>query len=271
MKAFVIDLSRCNGCHNCQIVCKDEHVGNAWPPYAAPQPDTGQFWVRVDERVHGSTPKVKIEYMPLLCNHCEHPACVDAAKNGAAYRRDDGLVIIDPEKAKGQKAIADACPYGAVYWNEALALPQKCTGCAHLLDDGWEEPRCVEACATEALRFIEEEQIARLYPNAAPLDDACGCGPRAYYANAPKKFVAGTVFDPKVQEVVVDATITLFDGEGKKLGSAKTDGFGDFWFRSLDDGRYRVRVEAEGFQPISFEDVAIGESRNLGDIPLARM
>ena len=28
MKVFVFDLDKCNGCHNCQIACKDEHAGN---------------------------------------------------------------------------------------------------------------------------------------------------------------------------------------------------------------------------------------------------
>ena len=49
MKTFVVDVSRCNGCHNCQIVCKDEHVGNDWTPIAKPQPDTGQFWMKLTE------------------------------------------------------------------------------------------------------------------------------------------------------------------------------------------------------------------------------
>jgi tetrathionate reductase subunit B len=44
-KVFVIDVAVCNGCHCCQIVCKDEHVSNDWTPIAKPQPDTGQFWV----------------------------------------------------------------------------------------------------------------------------------------------------------------------------------------------------------------------------------
>ena len=47
-KVFVIDIARCNGCHNCQIVCKDEHVANDWTPIAKPQPDTGQFWNKVN-------------------------------------------------------------------------------------------------------------------------------------------------------------------------------------------------------------------------------
>ena len=51
MKVFVIDVGICNGCYSCQIACKDEHVGNDWTPYAKPQPDTGQFWLK-HERVH---------------------------------------------------------------------------------------------------------------------------------------------------------------------------------------------------------------------------
>ena len=46
-KVMVVDFSICNGCHNCQVSCKDEHVGNDWSPIARPQPDTGQFWNKV--------------------------------------------------------------------------------------------------------------------------------------------------------------------------------------------------------------------------------
>ena len=48
---------------------------------------------------------------------------------------------------------SSSCPYRVIFWNEAANIPQKCTFCAHLLDDGWSEPRCVEACPTEALVF----------------------------------------------------------------------------------------------------------------------
>ena len=139
-KTFLIDVAKCNGCRNCQVVCKDEHCGADWLPYAAAQPETGQFWIKVDERVRGTVPKVKMGYMPHGCMQCAEAPCMAAATNGAVYRRPDSIVIIDPEKAKGQKAIADACPFGAVFYNEELDIPQKCTGCAHLLDDGWEVP-----------------------------------------------------------------------------------------------------------------------------------
>ena len=143
-KAFVFDIARCSGCYCCQLACKDEHCGNDFTPIAAPQPDIGQFWVKVKEYVNGSAPKVAVHYVPEMCNHCEKCALLAIAKDGDVYRREDGLIIIDPEKAKGRKDLAEACPYGAVYWNAELDIPQKCTGCAHLLDNGYKLPRCVE-------------------------------------------------------------------------------------------------------------------------------
>jgi Fe-S-cluster-containing dehydrogenase component len=46
-KVMIIDLALCNGCHNCQVACKDEHCANDWSPIARPQPDTGPFWNKV--------------------------------------------------------------------------------------------------------------------------------------------------------------------------------------------------------------------------------
>jgi tetrathionate reductase subunit B len=63
VKAFVIDVTRCNGCYQCQIGCKDEHCGNDWSPYAKPQPDTGQFWGKMNEYVRGNTPQVRMSYV----------------------------------------------------------------------------------------------------------------------------------------------------------------------------------------------------------------
>ena len=67
----------------------------------------------------------------------------------------DGMVIIDTVKCTGCRNCVDACPYDVIFFNENLNLAQKCTGCAHLLDDGWAEPRCADACPTEAI-IIEE-------------------------------------------------------------------------------------------------------------------
>ena len=107
---------------------------------------TGQYWMNIVEKERGTFPKVKLSCIPFTCMHCSNAPCMKAAKDGAIYRREDGIVIIDPEKAVGQKQIVDACPYRVIYWNEEKNLPQKCTMCAHLLDQGWKTPRCVEMC-----------------------------------------------------------------------------------------------------------------------------
>ena len=102
-KVFVIDIAKCNGCHACQVVCKDEHVGNDWTPIAKSQPDTGQFWIKLTQRVRGSVPKVKVAYRPHLCMHCDQAPCMDACPvEGALYRRDDGLVIIEEDVPVGE-------------------------------------------------------------------------------------------------------------------------------------------------------------------------
>lgn len=184
-KAFVLDIAKCSGCYCCQLACKDEHCNNDFTPIAKPQPDIGQFWIKVKDYENGSAPKVKVHYVPEMCNHCENPACVAAAKDGAVYQREDGLVIIDPEKSVGQKQIAEACPYGAIYWNEELNIPQKCTGCAHLLDNGYAKPRCVEMCPTEALVFGDEDELQDLIVGATVMQPETGLKPRVYYRNIP--------------------------------------------------------------------------------------
>jgi Fe-S-cluster-containing dehydrogenase component len=98
---------------------------------------SGHFWMRIGETERGQYPMVKVAYTAIPCQHCDNPPCVGAGQNGAVYRREDGIVIIDPQKAKGQKDIVASCPYRVIYWNEELSLPQKCTLCAHLwMPDG---------------------------------------------------------------------------------------------------------------------------------------
>ena len=165
MKVMVIDVSRCNGCYNCQIACKDEHVDNDWTPYAKPQPEMGHFWMHLHEIERGQYPKVKIAYTPQPCMHCQDAACIKAAHNNAVYRREDGIVLIDTEKSQGQKQLVEACPYGSIYWNETLNIPQKCTFCVHLLGDGTiKQPRCVESCPTGSLIFGEYDDLEKSYP-----------------------------------------------------------------------------------------------------------
>ncbi len=267
-KVFVIDVARCSGCHNCQLSCKDEHCENDWRPYAAPQPATGQFWCRVQDHPRGTIPKVKVHYLPHLCNHCADAPCIKAGE-GAVYRRPDGLVVIDPEKAVGNKALAESCPYGAIWWNEELGLAQKCTGCAHLLDHGHKMPRCVEACPTDAMRFGEEEELAELLKDAVVLHPEFGTRPRVYYRNIPGCFVGGLVYDPVEEEVLIGAKVTLTMGD--VVLETTTDDFGDFWFKELPEGECAVTISMEGYQSQTFPGLVTAQCPNLGDIPLERL
>lgn len=248
-KVLVIDIEKCNGCYNCQIACKDEHVGNDWTPIAKPQPDTGQFWNKVTDYVRGSVPKVKVSYLHSICQHCDAAPCIDSCSVKAIYKREDGIVIIDPEKCRGHRSCVEACPYGAIYFNDDLNIAQKCTFCAHLLDQGWKEPRCVDACPTGAFTFGEENEMKDLIAKAEPLRPELKVKPRVFYIGLPKKFVAGTVYDPKLDECMGGATVTLTDLKSGQKRSLVTDSYGDFWFKGLEDGTYSLLIEKSGFQP----------------------
>ena len=271
MKVFAIDLSVCNGCYCCQIACKDEHVGNDWTPYAKPQPDTGQFWIGLTELVRGQVPKVKITYVPKMCHHCDDAPCMADCKPGAIYKRDDGMVIIDPVKCTGCKLCADTCPHDAIFFNEALNIAQKCTGCSHLRDndpDEWPVPRCVDQCPTDALRFGDEEEFADFIKEAELLNPEAGTKSRVYYKGLPRKFVAGTLYDPKGKEVIIGANCTLKDVESGETFTTTTDNFGDFWFRGLKDERaFTLTLEKDG-KTKTIDDVTTDIDLSLGDIPM---
>ena len=267
-KALVIDVTKCNGCYNCQIVCKDEHVGNDWSPYAKPQPDTGQFWTKVDERVRGSIPKVKITYMHSMCQHCDKAPCMAACPGKAIKKRGDGIVILDPAKCKGNRLCVDACPYGAIYFNWDLNIAQKCTFCAHLLDRNRKEPRCVDACPTGAFTFGEEEDLKDRINRAEVLHPELNTKPRVYYIGLPKRFVAGAVFDPQEDECTEGATVTLTDSDTGKHFTTQTDIFGDFWIRGLKEGTFSLAIDKDGYHRKMIESISTDKDVNVGDIEL---
>ena len=120
---MIIDVSKCHGCHNCFLACKDEHVGNTWAPVSMPQPRHGQRWRNILLNERGQYPLIDPVCMPVNCMMCENAPCVKAG-NGAIYRRDDGLVLIDNDKAVGRKDLVGACPYHAIWWNEELKAPR---------------------------------------------------------------------------------------------------------------------------------------------------
>jgi Fe-S-cluster-containing dehydrogenase component len=276
---MIMDVTRCNGCYNCFLSCRDEYCGNDYPGYSAAQPYSGQFWLNIIEKERGQYPKVKVAYTVIPCMQCEKPSCADASLNKAVYQRPDGIVIIDPDKAQGQKEVVAACPYRVIYWNEEKKLPQKCTFCAHLLDKGWKEPRCVESCPTKALVFGDlnnpdseiAETIAAAKSKLEVLHPEYGLMPRVQYIGIPKRFIAGeVVFRDKGDECAVGVNVTL-SSKGNADKVTKTDNYGDFEFEGLDaDKDYTVSIEHSGYGAKKVK-VKTNIDTHLGEILLSKI
>jgi Fe-S-cluster-containing dehydrogenase component len=269
---MIIDVSRCHDCNNCFLSCKDEHVGNDYPPYSVGQPWHGHRWMNVMRQEQGQYPRVRVCYLPMPCLQCEDAPCL--TPDGAVYKRDDGVVVIDPQKAAGRPEIVGSCPFGAIYWNEECGLAQKCTGCIHLLEDGWTDTRCSQVCPTEALKFLwatDEEMAARAAEEGleAYRPDLAKRG-RVFYRNLhryTKSFVAAGVVFGDTDECAAGATAALaLDGD--KVGEAVAGTFGDFFIDSLEAGKhYTLTVSAPGYRPATMT-VALQTSTNLGTIIL---
>jgi len=230
---------------------------------------TGHYWMKIVEKERGKYPKVKVAYTPVPCMHCDDASCIKAAPDGAIYRRPDGIVMIDPEKAKGQKHLVQACPYRVIYWNEQTNIPQKCTFCAHLLDAGWKEPRCVEACPTAALMFGDLDSpgspVAKLVASGKVeiLHPEYGMKEKVSYIGLPKRFIAGAVIFGDSDKCAENVTVTLISDGAEKI--TKTDNYGDFEFEGLEaEKEYVVKVAHNGYKSKNFNvqtrtDIYLGE------------
>ena len=262
---IAIDSARCMACYACFMACKDEHCG--WDTTVSKaQPHMGQFWMDIREWERGDNERrIKTATVPTPCSHCQNPACAGAATvEGAVYVREDGIVIIDPEKAKGQKAIAEACPIGAIYWNEELEIPQKCTMCAHLLDDPdypGKEPRCVEACPNQALIFGDlddpDSDIAKKIAagKVTQLAGLEGIDTGVVHLNVPTAFLAGTVYLPEDDEVAIGAHVKAICECGTVF-EMDTNWAGDYEFEDLPkDKQFTIEITMDGFKPVTLTAV----------------
>jgi len=253
---MIVDVARCHNCYNCFVATKDEYVGNEFPGYTAPQPLHGHAWVDMESRECGQWPMVEMSFRPVMCNHCDDAPCMEAATNGAIRKRDDGIVIIDPEKAKGQQQIVSACPYGAIYWNEERQIPQAWPFDAHLLDAGWEKTKLEAVCPTNAFRSVKvsDKKMAQIVKaeQLTTLEPKAGARPRVYYKNNhlfTTVFVGGTIVTRNngEEECVECASITIWKGD-ELVGRASSDEFGEFKISRIEpvDTEMVLKVEIEG-------------------------
>ena len=264
-KTFLVDAEKCTGCKMCVVACKDEHVDHAYAPWTRPQPGTGQFWIDLKEIERGHTPRVRMSYLPMLCQHCANAPCIKACPENAIETRADGLVWINPAKCTGCGLCKEACPYDVIYMNADANIAQKCTGCAHRVDDGL-APRCVEVCPHDAILYADHSGST----GAVSLHPEFNAQPRAQWKGLPKPWIAGAVVDATDDEVVIGATVTAYDLFADGTTAAVTDAFGEFWLKGLAEGRkYRIEIAMPGYK--SFQAVVTTDGdQDLGTVTLAR-
>lgn len=136
---FVIDHTRCIGCHACTVACKSE---NDVP--------LGDFrtWVKYTET--GEFPEVRRNFAVLRCNQCSDAPCMTICPTSALHKRPDGIVDLEQDNCIGCKSCMHACPYDALYINEDTGIAEKCHFCAHRTEIGL-APACAVVCPTEAI------------------------------------------------------------------------------------------------------------------------
>jgi len=149
---MLIDTNKCaSGCDACVQACFKE---NGVTGHGRPQTDAQ--WIRKVDLRDKQTDKTTS--LPLMCQHCEHPPCVDVCPTGASFKRVDGIVLVDKHICIGCRYCMMACPYKArsfvheVIDDQNPDMPrgkgtvESCTLCVHRVDRG-ETTACAEACA----------------------------------------------------------------------------------------------------------------------------
>jgi molybdopterin-containing oxidoreductase family iron-sulfur binding subunit len=149
---FLIDANKCaSDCNACVTACNEENGLTGHD-----RPETDAQWIRKvtlrDKRTNHVT------NLPLMCQHCAHPPCVDVCPTGASFKREDGIVLVDKHICIGCRYCMMACPYKArSFVHETLTdqvpdvprgkgVVESCTLCVHRVDRG-ETTACAEACA----------------------------------------------------------------------------------------------------------------------------
>lgn len=151
---MLVDTNLCEkGCDACVRACNTE---NGLPDKPG---TTGAQWIRKIEIREVRTGRS--QSLPMMCQHCASPPCVDVCPTGASFKRADGIVLVDKHICIGCRYCVMACPYKARSFVHEPQTAQKpdvprgmgtvegCTMCVHRVDKG-EQPACAQACAAEA-------------------------------------------------------------------------------------------------------------------------
>ncbi len=176
---MLADTVRCINCKACVVACRAE--------WETPMGHT-RDWVTEVELVQNNQPQVML--FPGRCQHCDDAPCIEACPSGAAYKREDGIVLQDNCICSGCELCVPACPYEARWLNPETNAISKCTFCQPRIDEGL-EPTCVQTCVGRALIFGDindpESEVSKLLQEKEWLQlvtDEVNIGPNHYYYTA---------------------------------------------------------------------------------------
>jgi ethylbenzene hydroxylase subunit beta/complex iron-sulfur molybdoenzyme family reductase subunit beta len=183
-------------------------------------PKWGPNWD--EDQGGGEYPNSYYFYLPRICNHCTHPACLEACPRKAIYKREeDGIVLIDEDSCKGYRFCMEACPYKRIYFNFARDVAQKCIFCFPRLEKGV-APACARQCPGR-LRFVGYlddpegpiHKLVREWKVALPLHPELGTDPNVYYVPplAPPRVDARGKVDPSRPRIPIEYLRGLFGPE----------------------------------------------------------
>jgi molybdopterin-containing oxidoreductase family iron-sulfur binding subunit len=150
---LLVDIGKCHDCNACVTACHEENGVTSHG-----RPATDAQWIRKVELKDKLTGYV--ETLPVMCQHCAEPPCVDVCPTGASFKRIDGIVLVDKHICIGCRYCMMACPYKArsfvheetsnqkTYAPRGKGTVESCTLCVHRVDVG-KIPACVEACTKD--------------------------------------------------------------------------------------------------------------------------
>jgi Fe-S-cluster-containing dehydrogenase component len=143
---FFIDPSRCIGCQACYHACSECETHR------------GESMIHL-EYVDRSQ---STQTVPVVCMHCEDPACASVCPADAIKKTPDGIVqsALEP-RCIGCSNCVLACPFGVPRYYAKIDQMMKCDMCYDRTSVG-KKPMCATVCPSGALAFGTREEMARL-------------------------------------------------------------------------------------------------------------
>jgi len=179
---YGLDLSRCIGCRRCVYGCVAENNQSRepqihWITVLRMEKEGGVNIMKADAYYNPPlVPEPDAFYMPVQCQQCRRPPCVQVCPVKATWQEPDGIVVIDYNWCIGCRCCMSACPYGARHFNwgpptlpkdqlnpqthylgnrpRPRGVVEKCTFCIQRVRrEHGHYPACVEACPVGARKF----------------------------------------------------------------------------------------------------------------------